>query len=126
MIRQVTSHVSLQSLVMLLSTLLLVVPVPQPSLAGNMTDVVEQSGIQGGLIVHIGCEDGKETASLLLNNRYLVQGLTADAKQVQQARTNVQATGHYGKVSIYHFDGRNLPYTNDLVNLLVSSNGKTV
>ena len=39
-----------------------------PALAG----VVEDSGVKGGLVVHLGCGDGKLTAALRVNDSYLV------------------------------------------------------
>lgn len=34
----------------------------------GVSDVVKNSGIKGGIIVHLDCNDGKETAKLRLNN----------------------------------------------------------
>lgn len=36
--------------------------------------ILDMAGIQGGLIVHLGCNDGKLTAALRANDRYLVPG----------------------------------------------------
>ncbi|MBL7186751.1 MAG: PQQ-binding-like beta-propeller repeat protein [Phycisphaerae bacterium] len=81
---------------------------------------LEAAGIQGGVIVHLGCGDGRLTASLRLNDGYCVHGLDADPKNVDKARRYVQAKGLYGGVSIDTFDGRNLPYVDNMVNLLVA------
>lgn len=89
-------------------------------------DLAKTSGIQGGIIVHLGCGDGKETGGLLLNDRTLVHGLDTDRAKVTTARKVLQAAGVYGKVSVATFDGRNLPYTNDLINLVIDSTGGTV
>ena len=48
--------------------------------------LVESSGIQGGLIAHIGCGDGRLTAALRTSNSFLVHGLDADVDNVAQAR----------------------------------------
>ena len=41
--------------------------------------ILEASGIQGGLVVHLGCGDGKLTAALRAGDSFLVHGLDADA-----------------------------------------------
>lgn len=86
----------------------------------DLTDLVRSSGVKGGLVVHIGCGDGKDTAALPLNDRYMVQGLEVDEAKVQEARKNIRTAGGYGKISVYKFDGRNLPYVDNLVNLIVA------
>ena len=61
--------------------------------------VVESSGIQGGLIVHLGCGDGKETAALRLNDRFLVHGLDTDPRRVAKARAHIRSAELTGPVS---------------------------
>ena len=100
--------------------------VSSPASARDALSLLEQSGVQGGIVVHVGCGDGRETAKLLLNHRYLVHGLDATDANVAQARKTIRAMNLYGKVSVAKFDGRNLPYTNDLVNLLIDSTGGAV
>ncbi len=84
------------------------------------TDILDTSGIQGGLVVHLGCGDGKFTAALRPNDKYLVHGLDTDAVQVAEAREYIRSRGLYGKVSVDTFDGRRLPYVDNLVNLVVA------
>jgi outer membrane protein assembly factor BamB len=83
-------------------------------------DILDAAGIQGGLIVHIGCGDGKLTAALRTGEGFLVHGLDADAGNVQKARDYVQSLGCYGDVSIDQLDGQRLPYVDGLVNLIVA------
>ncbi|MHC4543909.1 MAG: hypothetical protein ACYSYL_05195, partial [Planctomycetota bacterium] len=40
--------------------------------------ILNATGVKGGLIVHIGCGDGKLTAALRANGSYIVHGLGAD------------------------------------------------
>ena len=82
--------------------------------------IVAATGVQGGLIVHLGCGDGRLTAALHRGDSYLVQGLDTEADNVDQAREHIQSLGVYGPVSVDRFDGRRLPYTDNLVNLLVA------
>ena len=81
--------------------------------------IYEKTGVQGGLVVHVGCGDGKLTAALHPNDRYLVQGLDTNPANVAQARQHIQQLGLYGPVSVVTFDGRQLPYVDDSVNLVV-------
>ena len=88
--------------------------------AETAKQIIDAAGIKGGVIVHVGCGDGKLTASLRVNDRYIVQGLDADEANVRKARASIAAAGVYGKVSAAGFDGRNLPYVDNFVNLVVS------
>ena len=82
--------------------------------------IYEATGIQGGLVVHLGCGDGRLTAALGAEKQYLVHGLDADVTDVAKTRQLLHAKGLYGPVSADGFDGRQLPYIRNLVNLLVA------
>ena len=79
--------------------------------------VLETTGVKGGLIVHVGCGDGKLTATLRANDGFIVQGLDAD---VTAARKYIQSLGLYGPVSVEQWTGELLPYVDNLVNLVVA------
>ena len=104
--------------VVLASLLLLTLPTGQA--ADRAEDILAATGLNGGLIVHLGCGDGKLTGELLANDSFLVHGLDADAANVAEARQHLHELGLYGKVSIDQFDGQRLPYIDNLVNLLVA------
>ncbi len=101
-----------------------------PSLAaelpGNSADedtaeqILATAGLHGGLIVHVGCGDGKLTAALRAGDAYVVQGLDTDAERIAQAREHLRQQGVYGPVSVDRFDGKRLPYADNLVNLVVA------
>jgi len=91
------------------------------SVSAGVVEQLESSGISGGLIVHLGCGNGADTVKLRRNERYLVQGLETSDAQVQQARQTIRAARCYGPVSACKFDGRNLPYVDNLVNLIIVS-----
>ncbi len=82
--------------------------------------ILHAAGVNGGLVVHIGCGDGKLTAALRASNRYLVQGLDPDPANVPSARDHIQSLGIYGPVSIKVLRGSRLPYAENLVNLVVA------
>ncbi|MEW6355141.1 MAG: PQQ-binding-like beta-propeller repeat protein [Planctomycetota bacterium] len=84
-------------------------------------DILSSAEVKGGLIIHIGCGDGKLTAALRLNERYLVHGLDANPANVEQARRHIRSLGAYGNVSVDTFDGKHLPYIDNFVNLVVAS-----
>ncbi len=48
---------------------------PNATAFAGVSDVVKNSGIKGGIIVHLDCNVGKETAKLRINNNLSVQGL---------------------------------------------------
>jgi len=79
--------------------------------------IIDTAGIKGGLIVYIGCGDGRLTAALGANDSYIVQGLDAD---VTTARQTIRSLGLYGKVSAEPWTGIRLPYVDNLVNLVVA------
>jgi len=83
--------------------------------------ILQDTGIQGGLVVHLGCGDGRLTAALRATESYLVQGLDTDPANVDQARAYVRSLGCYGSVTIDRLTGPRLPYVDNLVRLLVAS-----
>ncbi|MHC4175448.1 MAG: outer membrane protein assembly factor BamB family protein, partial [Planctomycetota bacterium] len=82
-------------------------------------EILDTTGVQGGIVVHLGCGDGKLTAALRASDRYTVHGLEADPAKVAEARSYIQAQGLYGPVSVEQYSGSVLPYTDNLINLVV-------
>jgi len=82
--------------------------------------ILRESGVRGGLVVHVGCGEGELTAALRAGEGYIVHGLDTDPANAQRARARVRSLGLYGPVSIDTFDGRRLPYVDNLVNLVVA------
>ena len=85
--------------------------------------ILRASGVRGGLVVHVGSDNGQLTAALRASDRYLVQGLDRDLRTVEQARTRLAEKGIYGKVTVNHWQGERLPYIDNLVDLLVVGKG---
>jgi len=94
--------------------------------ADDAKAVLQTSGINGGLVVHVGAGDGQLTAALHANDSYQIQGLDLDGKQVDKAREYIRTKGLYGSVSVDRFDGKELPYIDGLVNLVVADDLKGV
>jgi outer membrane protein assembly factor BamB len=85
--------------------------------------ILDAAGVKGGLMVHLGCGDGKLTAALHTSDRLLVCGLDADANNVAAARKYIDSLGLYGKVTAEQYDGKDLPYGDNMVNLIVVDAG---
>lgn len=85
-------------------------------------EILQVCNVKGGLVVHVGCGNGKLTAALRANDRYLVHGLDADAKNIKLAREYIQSLGAYGPVSVAQWTRKHLPYADNLVNLLIAEN----
>jgi len=83
-------------------------------------EILDAAGVQGGLVVHLGCNDGRLTAALRANPSYTVHGLDTDPADVAAAREHVRSAGLYGRVTIDRLRGPNLPYIENLVNLVVA------
>jgi len=92
--------------------------VEQGGLAAEILDI---AGIRGGVIVHLGCGDGRLTTALRASEAYVVCGLEADPAKVTSAQDYAHSRGVYGPVSIERFTGQVLPYADNLVNLVVVS-----
>ncbi len=91
-----------------------------PSSEAQAKAILEAAGVRGGLVVHLGCGDGRLTAALRASDAYLVHGLDADADHVAKARAHVREKGLYGPVSVDRLAGKRLPYADDLVDLVVA------
>ena len=87
---------------------------------GQAEAVFAASGFKGGLIVHLGCGDGRLTAALRTGEGGLVHGLDADAGNVQRARGYIRSVKLCGSVSVDLLRGPRLPYVDNLVNLVVA------
>lgn len=82
--------------------------------------ILAASGIKGGLVVHLGCGDGRLTAALRAGDNCTVQGLDPDTKNVEAARKHIHELGLYGPVSAICWTGSRLPYVDNLATLVVS------
>ena len=88
--------------------------------------LLSQSGVQGGLVVHVGCGDGRLTVDLLTNDSYRVHGLDADKDNVAKARQLILSEKLAGKIAVDLLRSAELPLIDNLVNLLVVSEGSRV
>ena len=83
--------------------------------------ILADTEVEGGVIVHVGCGDGKLTAALAADEGYLVHGLDANPENINKARRNLRSLGlSAGRVSVNRFDGQQLPLIDNMVNLVVA------
>ena len=106
--------------VLLVSCTLSVVMAKPTDYTQKAKQILDATNVKGGLIVHLGCGDGKLTAALRASESYLVHGLDSDGQAVRGAREHIRKLGVYGPVSVDRFTGIHLPYVDNLVNLVVA------
>ncbi|MCD6287586.1 MAG: PQQ-binding-like beta-propeller repeat protein [Candidatus Hydrogenedentes bacterium] len=113
-------QVAIKVLVAVLAVCVIKAIVAEPVAAAQSPGkLLLRSGVKGGLIVQVGCRDGQELAALHTNNRFIVQGLDRDPDMVARARDRIRSLDLYGPVSVRQWLGDTLPYTDNMVNLLV-------
>ncbi|MFW6170858.1 MAG: PQQ-binding-like beta-propeller repeat protein [Planctomycetota bacterium] len=87
-------------------------------MARQILDVADTSG---GLLIHLGCGDGRLTAALRADESYLVHGLDRSRDNVRAARDYIRAKGLHGPVSVAHLSGDKLPYVDNLAKIIVAA-----
>jgi len=87
--------------------------------APGASEILKATGVKGGLVVHLGCGDGSLVAELGGMAGFAVHGLDTNSADIEKARNHIRSKGLYGKVSVERFAGGALPYTDNLVNLIV-------
>ncbi|HUT94549.1 MAG TPA: PQQ-binding-like beta-propeller repeat protein [Thermoguttaceae bacterium] len=87
--------------------------------AQDARQILDASGVKGGLVVAIGCDSPTLLAELRAGNSYLVHGLDRDPGKVADARTYLAEKGLYGFITAARWEGARLPYVDNVVNLIV-------
>ncbi len=75
-----------------------------PAAGESARDIIKESGVRGGLVVHLGSGDGKFTAELRADDRFVVHGLYPRREQTDEARKHIWQLNLYGAVSVRHWD----------------------
>ena len=99
---------------------------PDPAATAEAARILQETGVRGGLVVHLGSGDGKLTAALRKNASYQVQGFDRDAKKVGEAREWLLSEKVYGDVAVDVWREGQLPFIDNLVNLIVASDSAGV
>lgn len=110
----------MKSSLCLLLTCGLVGPSAFAGVTEQAAELREQSGVSAGFFVHLGAGDGSLTAALHSHDAIQVHGLVRDPGALDAARKTVQQQGVYGQVAVDLLSGSQLPYVDNLVNLLVA------
>ena len=85
-------------------------------------EILKATDVQGGLVIHINCGDGKLTAALGEREGYLVNGLDTHPQAVKAATRHIISSGLCGKVTVERWQGTYLPYIDNVINLVVADN----
>jgi len=120
------ASVSLRTVSLLGVLLAMTAPAVLAGPADEAAEIAALAGFHGGLAVHVGCCGGQLTAALRLADNCVVQGLEADAQRVEAARAGIRALGVYGPVSVVHWNGKKLPYVDNLATLVVCEDADAV
>ncbi len=83
-------------------------------------DMAASSGIQGGLVVYMGSGGGPLATDLMANDSFVVHALCGDRHETAEARESIKQQDLYGKASVQYWNKNYLPYTDNLVNLLIA------
>jgi len=81
--------------------------------------IMKVANVKGGLIVHVGCGDGKLTAALRQSDSFIVHGLDRTAANVEKARQEIRSQGLADMISISRRTEDRIPFVDNTVNLLV-------
>jgi len=82
--------------------------------------LLQMSNVAGGLCVQVGCDNTLPAVEIARTGRFLVHLLDTDVTAVERARQQLQSNGVYGLASADLLEaGGKLPYTENLVNLLM-------
>jgi len=75
--------------------------------------------MKGGLVVQLGCGDGQSLAELARPGNLIVHGFDTDASRVAAARDCLRAGGVYGRAEARLLAAPELPYAENMVNVMV-------
>ncbi len=88
--------------------------------------MVRASGASGGICAIVSPTDADLALAIAKQGRFVVQCLAADAKACDAMRKVIRVSGLYGTVSADVLSGDQLPYADNLVNLLVVNDGNQI
>lgn len=103
-------------------------PIFAAPLAGADTaaDLKARAGFTGGIIVQLDAAGSALSADLAAGEGVQLHVLEKDEKALAATRAALFATGDYGRAAALSYDGKHLPYADNLINLIVSEGATTV
>lgn len=81
--------------------------------------ILKQSGISGGLMLHVGAADEQLALGIADQAAFQIQCLMPSERQVEAARQRLRDREQYGNISVIPLDSNRLPYIDKLANLIV-------
>ncbi|MHC4199738.1 MAG: outer membrane protein assembly factor BamB family protein [Planctomycetota bacterium] len=91
--------------------------------ASRLDTLARSLDAPGGLVVHVGAGDARRAAARGGSGRFLVHLLYADGPGAERARSGVAALGLSGRATVSVSGGVNLPFIENVVNLLIVEDG---
>ena len=82
--------------------------------------IKSSSGVPGGICVLLGQADTDLAVAMAGQGQFTVQALYSDKGKLAKARQAIRAKGVYGAVSADASGGKRLPYTENLINIVVA------
>lgn len=96
----------------------------EPRYAQAAETILKDTGITQGYAVVLDCGEGRLAYELAKQSSLRVVGLERDAKKIARARTQLIGAGLYGpRITILEWEGKQLPFTSYMVNLVVRDGG---
>jgi len=92
---------------------------PSPPALKAASEMVRRSGAPGGICAVIGAPDAELPLALAKQGSFVVHCLDREASRCAGKRRSVRARGAYGTVSAGTLEGSRLPYTDNLINIVV-------
>lgn len=82
--------------------------------------LISTGGVQGGLVIHLGCTDEELLAAFAKDPRFVAQGLARNEGVVRKLRSALEPENLYGSnVSVIQLADAKLPYNDQLVRYLI-------
>lgn len=81
--------------------------------------ILDASGFHGGFVVHVAPASLDLSQALRANDATQVHVLLAEGDDISAARETLRDGGNYGEIAVDRLSGTQLPYVDNLVNLLV-------
>jgi len=114
-----SSHVLTIVLLLAASRCSTVVCGEKPADSGPGKALIRDSGIPGGICVVAGAASAELPLSLAQHSGFVIHALFQDEAELRRAREAIRARGVYGRVSAEHCDLKQLPYAENLINVVV-------
>lgn len=86
---------------------------------GLAPEIIRETGIRGGLCVHLGADDGHLAVEFAQTGKFLVHVWVTESAALANARNTIRAKGVYGQASVERGSLERLPYADHLVNFVV-------